>query len=191
MSTFSRRKCRPRLKFVSKAVEPSFMEAREGVNKCLFGSLLNVLDFFLESTIGRNIRLSRVLQWFRTCPIVQMSFQFKDRIFCFGNFCLHWLMVNIFSFNPSIFWLLLVSRVVLVGVTSWWFTTTFFKTVSARNSEKSATCKQLLGKPKKPYDQSPVVWKPISANQGLNFNLSFFLFSLKTSIYPHNFHYSL
>ena len=71
------------------------------------------------------------------------------------------------------------------------FTTTFFKTVSARNSEKSATCKQLLGKPKKPYDQSPVVWKPISANRGLNFNLSFFLFSLKTSIYPDNFHYSL
>ena len=71
------------------------------------------------------------------------------------------------------------------------FTTTFFKTVSARNSEKSATCKQLLGKPKKPYDQSPVVWKPISANRGLNFNLSFFLFSLKTGIYPDNFHYSL
>ena len=71
------------------------------------------------------------------------------------------------------------------------FTTTFFKTVSARNSEKSATCKQLLGKPKKPYDQSPVVWKPIRANRGLNFNLSFFLFSLKTGIYPDNFHYSL
>ena len=34
------------------------MDAREGVNKCLFGSLLNILDFFLESTIGRNIRLS-------------------------------------------------------------------------------------------------------------------------------------
>ena len=81
---------------------------------------LNILDFFLESTTGRNIRLSRVLQWFRTCPIVQMSFQFGDRIFCFGNFCLLWLMVDIFSFNPSIFWLLLVWRVVLVGVTSWW-----------------------------------------------------------------------
>ena len=71
------------------------------------------------------------------------------------------------------------------------FTTTFFKTVSARNSEKSATCKQLLGKPKKPYDQSPVVWKPISANRGLNFNLGFLFFSLKTGIYPDNFHYSL
>ena len=55
MSTSSRRKCRPRLKFVFKAVEPSFMEACEGVNKCLFGSLLNILDFFLESTIGGNI----------------------------------------------------------------------------------------------------------------------------------------
>ena len=65
------------------------------------------------------------------------------------------------------------------------------KTVSARNSEKSATCKQLLGKPKKPYDQSPVVWKPISANRGLNFNLGFLFFSLKTGIYPDNFHYSL
>ena len=84
MSTSSRRKCRPRLKFVSKAVEPSFMEAREGINRCLCGSLLNILDFFLESTIGRNIRLSRVLQWFRTCPIVQMSFQFADRIFCYN-----------------------------------------------------------------------------------------------------------
>ena len=71
------------------------------------------------------------------------------------------------------------------------FTTTFFKTVSARNSEKSATCKQLLGKPKKPYDQSPVVRKPISANRGLTYNLGFLFFSLKTGIYPDNFHYSL
>ena len=34
------------------------MDARGGVNKCLFGSLLNILDFFLESTIGGNICLS-------------------------------------------------------------------------------------------------------------------------------------
>ena len=62
MSTSLRRKCRPRLKLVSKAAEPLFMEAREGVNNCLFGSLLNILDFLLESNIERNIRLSRVLQ---------------------------------------------------------------------------------------------------------------------------------
>ena len=71
------------------------------------------------------------------------------------------------------------------------FTTTFFKTVSARNSEKNATFQQLLGKPKKPNDQSPVVWKTITANRGLNFNLGFLFFSLKTGIYPDNFHYSL
>ena len=42
------------------------MDAREGVNKCLFGSLVNILDFFLESTVGRNIHLSTwciVLIW--------------------------------------------------------------------------------------------------------------------------------
>ena len=71
------------------------------------------------------------------------------------------------------------------------FTTTFFKTVSARNSEKNATFLQLLGKPKKPNDQSPVVWKTISAHRGLNLNLGFLFFSLKTGIYPDNFHYSL
>ena len=36
----------------------------------------------------------------RKSPIVQMSFQFKDWIFCFGNFILHWVLVHIFSFGP-------------------------------------------------------------------------------------------
>ena len=67
----------------------------------------------------------------------------------------------------------------------------FFQDSKRKKQWKKRYLQQLLGKPKKPYDQSPVVWKPISANQGLNFNLSFFLFSLKTSIYPDNFHYSL
>lgn len=52
ISTSLRRKCRPSLKFVSKAVKPSFMEACEGVNKCLFGSLFNVLISFWKALSG-------------------------------------------------------------------------------------------------------------------------------------------
>ena len=62
ISSSSRRKRRPSDQFVFKAAKPPFMEAREGVNKCLFGSLLNVLDFFMESTIWRDIGLCRKLQ---------------------------------------------------------------------------------------------------------------------------------
>ena len=66
-----------------------------------------------------------------------------------------------------------------------------FQNSERKKQWKNATFQQLMGKPKKPNDQSPVVWKTISANRGLNFNLGFLFFSLKTGIYPDNFHYSL